>query len=582
MNLVVRPLEPVVHAAALAQGYTPLQARILAGRLDASMATDLKRNIHPSREDLDGPDGLPDIDVAADRIAKGVMAGEPLILMTDHDCDGGSAHALMRAALIDYMQVPPHQIASFISQRITEGYGLSDAVVDRILAAGHRSGVLVSADVGSADNARFARLRAAGIEGICTDHHEIPDEGPPEAAVATVSPTREDSRFPDRAIAGCHTAWLTMVAVRERLVQLGHLPKNTPALTELLDYSALGSVVDCMTIGRSRNNRRLVRHGLYLINERPRPCWQAFNEVTRKTSPWTAEDLSFLAGPRINSRGRLDDQMTGVRFLRAPTLEAARRLAELLERDNTTRKQIEAGMKEEAFAQARAQVAAGRAGLTIYLPDGHSATHGIVASKITSATGHPVVILSPKFGRPDLLSGSVRSVAGVHARDALQRVADAHPGIFVAMGGHKGAAGLTVPLNRLEDLADTWDAAVRADSPVLGPRHYTDGAIPPGLSLASLAEMEALAPYGREFEYPCFSQDFVIESLRTMGDGSHLRLQIRPDGGEPVAAVWFGAVRPGHALPVSSGERRTLAVTPRANTFRGETSLQLMVEAVGA
>lgn len=150
MTLAVRqrPRSAPVEAAASALGYTPLQAQLLAGRLADHQAGHLQRQVRPQMADLDPPDALPDIDKAAGRIADAVVRGEPILPCSDHDCDGVTSHQIMRGALIDLFGHPSDRVHSFISHRMREGYGISDGVVSRIEAAGHRAGVLVSADQG--------------------------------------------------------------------------------------------------------------------------------------------------------------------------------------------------------------------------------------------------------------------------------------------------------------------------------------------------------------------------------------------------------------------------------------------------
>ena len=59
-----------VQDAASAAGYTPLQQRILAGRLSAHQAAEIRRAVRPQVADLDHYGTLPDIDRAAERLVR--------------------------------------------------------------------------------------------------------------------------------------------------------------------------------------------------------------------------------------------------------------------------------------------------------------------------------------------------------------------------------------------------------------------------------------------------------------------------------------------------------------------------------
>src|SRR5690606_18909372 len=100
------------------------------------------------------------------------------------------------------------KIRSYIGHRLKEGYGLSKALVDRILEDSPKPSLIITADNGSSDEVSIARLKENGIDVIVTDHHEIPVDGIPKSAVAVLNPTRPDCQYPDRFVAGCMVAWL--------------------------------------------------------------------------------------------------------------------------------------------------------------------------------------------------------------------------------------------------------------------------------------------------------------------------------------------------------------------------------------
>lgn len=577
-SLKERPQSAAVRAAAEQAGYTRLQAKVLAGRLASSQAQAIRAIVRPAAADLDAPDSLPDIDAAAQRLAAAVVAGEAILPCTDHDVDGVTSHTIIRAALIDVFHHPADKVHSFISHRMKEGYGISEGVVSRIEAAGHREGILLSADQGSSDEPRIARLKAMGIQTIVTDHHGIEGNGP-VSAFAVVNPTREDSRFPDKTIAGCHTAWLTMVATRKELIRRGRLPETTPQLSGMVDILALGVVADCVDMGGSRNNRILVQRGLAEINRFRRPCWEALRQIRGKSEPFTSEDLAFLAGPMINARGRLDEAMAGVKFLRAQTIDQALRLAKVLQEANEERKLIERELKHEAIAIAAGMVDAGAEGLAIRLDNGHSGVHGIVASRVVEAFGRPAVCLSPKVGHPSLYSGSCRTIPGFHVRNALAEIAEHFPGVLIAWGGHAGAGGLTLHEDAIEDFTAAWDEVVRQSSCDIGPAILTDGSLGMAPDLNTLAELSALAPYGHGFEAPVFAEQSKILSARQVGaDGAHaqLRLQIQ---GQETPAIWFNVPTAAQSLIVP-GRTLTTAFNLATNEFRGDITLQLQIRAM--
>jgi len=326
---------------------TPL--RIASARIPG----DLNSLLAPPLSTLDHPATLPDIAKAIDRLMSAIDNDENIGIVSDHDVDGCTGHSVLIKALVGMMGVRPHRVVSYIGHRLREGYGLSDGVLARILATPQRPQVVITVDCGSSDEARISVLEDHGIDVIVTDHHEIPEAGPPASALACVSPARMGSRYPDPMIAGVMVAWLLMAALRTRMKETERLRPDAPGMASLLDYVALATVADCVSLGESRNHRAVARYGLQMIGEGCRPCWKAIRRRGWLGAPSvSARDLAFAIGPRINARGRLDEAMTGVMFLIARTAEEADDFARVLENENDERKGIERKLIEEAVEQA--------------------------------------------------------------------------------------------------------------------------------------------------------------------------------------------------------------------------------------
>lgn len=570
--------------AARAAGYHPLAARVIAARFpDLGL-------VEAEITDIDPPTGLPDIERGAERLAQAIMNGEVIGLETDHDVDGVSSHAVLWTALTEFFLHPKEKVRSFIGHRIKEGYGLSESLATRILADEQRPTLLVTADNGSSDEPRIARLKAAaGIETIVTDHHEIPVEGHPESAYACITPKRPDSTYPDPKIAGCHVAFLLAAATRQALIRAGYLNEQAPRLTSLLDYVALGTVADCVSMSRSRNNRAIVRAGLKLMSQCTRPCWRAIRRfVLREGEDFSAYTLGFGIGPRINARGRLDEAMAGVHFLVADSDLRAAELAELLDTENTERKKIERGLLDEAELTADQLADQGYQSLVVWLPEGHAGVHGIVASRIVERHGRPAIMLSPKFGSDELISGSARGIPGFHVRDALQAVADAHPGLFVAFGGHEGAAGMTLRRQDIERFRDAFETAARQQlgEQDLYPVRWTDGGLEAEeFTLEAAEALVALGPYGQECPAPVFENALEIREIVPVGRGEkgkvHMKLSLGLPGEAAASAIMFNVIEhEDDPLPFAVGDLRTFAYTLDINEFRGNRTVQLKIESL--
>ena len=578
-SLVRRSRDPLVYRNALDAGVPEVVARVIAGR-GLPPGTDIRRFLEAKLSDLDPPGTLADIDRAAGRVANAILSGEVLALATDYDCDGLDAHGVLHTALVKSFKHPGEKLRGFVGHRLKEGYGICEAIANRILADRPRASVLITADNGSSDETQIARLKSAQVDVCVADHHEIPKEGPPQSAFAVINPQRADCRYPDDAIAGGMVAWLLMCAVRQRLIEADHLPVSANPLVELLDYVAMSTVCDAVSMA-SVNNRAVVRAGLALMNARPRACWQALKSLLN-VSLITADTLGWSFGPLLNGQTRMSDGEVALAFLLSEDVESARPIAEVLVASNEARKRVEREMLRVALAQAESSVAAGRAGLALLLEDGHAGVIGLCSSRIVERFGRPTFVFAPKHGEPDLVTGSGRSIEGVHLRDALQRIADQHPGLQNRYGGHRAACGSAVGLKNFQMFAEAFDEAVRSQigERELRPMRYSDGDLAPHeLSLETVQKLEILEPTGRGFERAAFDGLFTVQDVRTVGDGTHLKLLLEY-GGRRVPGIWFKARANAEApLPLERGESAHFVYGLRLNEFRGERRLDVVIEA---
>lgn len=575
----LREPHPVTLHAASLLGLSPVVTRVLANRASAAgVAPEWLLDF--SLRSLDPPDGLPDIELAAERLAQAVIAGEVIALATDADSDGVNASTVLTRALTEHFGHPVERVQQYIGLKLTEGYGVSDSVCNRILAADPRPGLVVTADIGSSDGPRIERLAAAGIDVIVTDHHGIPREGGPDAALAFVNPQRPDSGYPDPLVAGVMVAWLVLCAVRQRLIARGFLRPDSPSLRALLGWVATGTVADVVSLARSRNNRIVVREGIRQIEAGTHACWRALRpHLGDPVKPLGASDLAFGIGPRLNAAGRLHDAMAGVRFLLDNDDASARHGAELLNRTNEARRVIEKRLTVEALNVASRMVEAGRSALVVSLTDGHAGVHGIVASRVMNTFARPAICLSTSTELPGALTGSCRSIDGLHMLDVLQALEREIPGLFSKYGGHQGAAGLTLEAGKLSLFEDAFEREVvrRLDGVILRPRIDVDADLEPGALTWSLIDgLAQIGPYGREFPEPTLRSVFTVREAREVGaDGGHWKLTLA-HGGERVDAIWFNA---GSDCPAIPGSCVRLVFTPEANWWRGQRRLQIRIQA---
>ena len=269
--------------------------------------------------------------------------------------------------------------------------------------------------------------------------------------------------------------------------------------------------------------------------------------------------------------------ISGARLLATDDPEAAREMAERLDRLNAERREIEAEVRAAALAQAEARgldaplVWAAGAGW-------HPGVVGIVASRLKEATNRPAVVIGLDGAEG---KGSGRSVAGVDLGAAIQRLA--MDGLLLKGGGHRMAAGLTVQSDRLEDaMARLTDLLAQQGAGAAGPADLRlDGLLMPGAATPELIErLEAAGPFGAGAPGPRFVlPDCRIAHARALA-GAHLKLRVDDGLGNGVEAIAFGEAEGplGRALLSHGGARFHLAGRLDINDWGGRRRVQLRLE----
>lgn len=580
--LIERPFSDKVYQQALELGLTPLQANLVARRLCETDINDdttdnlLEKILFPKLLHLQHPKLLKNADLAACHIADAIESEGQIVLATDYDTDGVTSAWIATRALIDYFNVPASRITQVIGNRKT-GYGITDEVVNRILSIKEKIALVISADQGSSDEPRIRKLAEKGIPVCVTDHHQIPADGIPKSAICTVNPQQEGCQY-DKTVAGCFVIFLVMGQTRTELIQRGLIDKNAPSLKPLMMNVALGTVADSVSL-KSPNNRSAVLAGLSEINQLKHPSWQAMHTLNNHNNqPFNAEYLGFQVATRINAASRVSDVTTAFQFLNAVDFHQAQQMLDQLEEDNQDRRNQQEAMLEQAKAIADQRYAPGKFSLALKL-QGNAGIQGIIATRIGEAYGLPTLAMTDL--KDGFLAGSGRAIIpSVDLREAFQWMSEQDNDLFESMGGHKGAAGCMIPLEKYDVFEALLEQAIRRQLNDEVPQRIieTDGTLAPWqLTPDLITELNQLEPYGRDWDKPLFSGDFFVKSFRVVGQTQiHLSLKLQATDGRVLSGIFFNALDNADSpLPFEVGQEIRCAYQPALNHFMGKTSLQL-------
>ena len=510
---------------------------------------DIERHRVPTlRNFLPDPSRFRDMDVAADRLAQAVIAGEKITIYGDYDVDGATSSALLIRLLRDL----GIEAGYYIPDRLLEGYGPSGEALVKLGQSG--SSLIVTVDCGAMAHEALAMAHDAGIDVIVVDHHKCAAELP--RTVALVNPNRldeEDDAAAHGHLAAVGVAFLLAIALVRTLRERGYFAdRREPDLLALLDVVALGTVADVAALHGL--NRAFVAQGLKVMARRDNIGMAALIDASRlKRSP-ACSDLGFALGPRINAGGRVGESTLGVRLLTTRDPEEAREIAAQLSTLNEERRAIEAEVQEAAEAQLASQH--NRAVHLVAGEGWHPGVIGIVAGRIKEKTGKPSLVIALDG---DTGKGSGRSIAGVDLGAAIIRARD--EGLLVAGGGHAMAAGLTVPADRIDALAEWLDSTLEAQvARASASREMAlDLAVAPGGLTPELVEsLEAAGPYGVGWPGPRVAVGPVRLVKCDIVGTDHVRLIAAGDDGKSFKGIAFRAAESdmGQALLHGSRGRR--------------------------
>jgi len=554
----------------------PVLARVLAAR-----GFRQRGELAHGLEGLLAPGLLLGMDKAVELLVSMIRDQGKILIVGDFDADGATSSALAVRALkimgakhVDYI----------VPNRFEFGYGLTPEIVEYGIRLKGRPDLIITVDNGIASCEGVAAARAHGVPVLVTDHH-LPGDQLPEAA-AIVNPNQAGDAFPSKGLAGVGVIFYVMCALRSRLRDEGWFQatgRSAPNMAAYLDLVALGTVADLVPL--DHNNRILVAQGIARIREgRCCPGIDAlFRVAQRDRTRLVSSDLGFVAGPRLNAAGRIEDMSLGIECLLSDDPAQAIAMAENLDKINKERREIEQDMQVQAeriLSQMADAQSTQAPGLALFHPEWHQGVIGIVAARVKERTHRPVIAFAPS-GVNGEIKGSARSIPGLHIRDTLDLISSRHPGLILRFGGHAMAAGLTLREEDFERFqaafAETVGASVSDDD--LKGVIVSDGPLAAHDLTLSLADaLRTAVPWGQALPEPLFDGEYVILERRVVGQ-KHLKLRVQhSEGSAPLDAIAFNTDIEDCPSPGASAQ---LAFHLDVNFFRGRENLQLRVAQIG-
>jgi len=497
-----------------------------------------------------------DMDKAVTRIVQAIEKHEKITIYGDYDVDGTTATALLLLGL----RKLGAEIDFYIPHRMIDGYGLSLGSLDQLKESG--SSLIISVDCGVNALEEIAAINAMGMEIIITDHHNPKEELP--KALAIINPKLPGTRYPYPHLAGVGVAFKLLMAIYQRM---GY--QNVETTLKYMDLVAVGTIADIVPL--TGENRVFASIGLQHLIDKKNLGLNALVSISGMNhKTLDTNDIVFGIAPRINAAGRMGSAALAVELLISCEEAQSDELAEVIERQNSLRQQLDQRTFHEAcdIIEKKYKDLANTPCMVISSDDWHPGVIGIVASKLVEKYYRPVIMISFKEG---FGSGSGRSMGDFDLFSALKHTEhNLH-----SFGGHKYAVGLTIYqeyIDRFENELTRYVSDTLRTEQIKPPLQIDHELELYDINDFFLDWIERFAPFGPDNNRPVFATRGVCVASYPYNVGrNHIKLKVMKDG---MSLDLIGYNLGDYLSLLKKNSIVDIAYTLEYNRFGNKTSIQ--------
>lgn len=551
------PDETVVTHLKSCLGVDDVIATLLAQR-DIGTFDGAKAYFRPHLGQLHDPFLMQDLDKAVTRLLQAIEQNEAVMVYGDYDVDGTTSVSM----LTHFLRIEGLMVTPYVPDRYVEGYGLSKQGIDA--AKEQDICCIVALDCGVKAIEQAAYAASLGIDLIICDHH-TPGETLPKA-LAVLDPKRSDCAYPYKELCGCGVGFKLMQGIVQKL------GNKLETLVPYLDFVAVAIAADIVPI--TGENRSLAFLGLQQLHVASRPGLKAL--LRDKTSGQNISDVVFGVAPRINAAGRMKHGLYAVELLLSESEQEAAQVAEAIEAFNTSRREVEQEITQEALAQIEDHNEREHASTVVYASHWHKGVIGIVASRLIETYYRPTLVFTK--ASEGVLAASARSVRGYDIYAAIE-ACSAH---IIQFGGHKYAAGVTLKDSDYNAFKMTFEQYVKNTLVIAQkePDLDVDVALPfAAITPKLLRILRQMEPFGPENRSPVFYTEGVLDNgtaKRVGKDSSHLKARFVQGNTSPIDAIGFGL---GDKIGLLKSKKPLrIAYALEENHWQGAVSVQLRLK----
>ena len=383
-------------------------------------------------------DDLDDLQKGINLISNAIKNNIKIGIVGDYDVDGSSATGI----LVAYFKKINANFTFHIPNRFSEGYGISNTVVDKLLDQDVE--IIITVDNGTSAYEAIDYIHSKNKKIVILDHHHI--QKPIEVA-AFINPHRRTNGLEILCATG--VVFIFLVELNKYLVANEIISINFNVFN-FIDVVAVATICDVMPL--MGLNRVLVAHGINKLNIKPIPGYGAI--LRNYIGKIDSQTVGFILGPCINAPGRMNSANKAVELVYEEDEVAAKILASDLISLNIERRAIDKETLEKAEKQINELKLNKNFSITVF-GEWFEGVIGIVAGRLKDKYNKPTCVLA-KNG--DFWKGSLRSISGFHVGNMVKKAIDV--GIVTLGGGHEMAGGVSIENDKLNDFIKFFESEV--------------------------------------------------------------------------------------------------------------------------
>lgn len=544
---------------------SPITARLIRNK-DLTTMEEIDAYLNGTISDLYDGMLMKDMDRAIEILSEKIREKQKIRVIGDYDIDGINATYILQEGLIRLGA----EVDTDIPDRIRDGYGLNRLLIDRAISDGVDT--VITCDNGIAAKEEIAYGKKLGLTVVVTDHHEVPFtevEGEKQyqlpLADAVIDPKRVDCPYPFDGLCGAGVAYKLVEALTEAMGE------DSTDLDDLMENVAIATIGDVMDL--VDENRIFVRQGLEMLKRTKNLGLRALMTCTNipkdGISPY---HIGFILGPCLNASGRLDTAKRALELLEAKDPAEAAILAEDLKALNDSRKELTEKGTREAMDQIEASELKQDKVLVVYLPECHESIAGIIAGRIREHYSRPTLVLTKAETG---VKGSGRSIEAYDMFAELNRCRD----LFLKFGGHKMAAGVSLPEENVEILRKRLNENCILSWEDMAERIHIDMKLPfVYINEDLIREFSLLAPFGKGNTRPLFAEkNLRVYYPQIVGKNQNvLKFQVQDPAGNRMEAIYFGEAKKCLEY-IQRKQEMAFTFYPTINEYNGRRTIQLTV-----